>query len=74
MAAILEQDPPPPSTFKPKIPEVLERIIAHCLEKDPQQRLQSARDLHVSLKDLLSGSLSVQPAAWWRASRSARPR
>ena len=32
--------------MNPQIPDALDRIVAHCLEKNPR-RLQSARDLHV---------------------------
>jgi TolB-like protein/Tfp pilus assembly protein PilF len=63
MTAILEQDPPPLSTVNTEVPVALERIVVHCLEKDPRQRLQSARDLHVALKDLLSGNVNAQPVA-----------
>src|ERR1039457_6467381 len=42
MTAILKQEPPDlPETA----PEALRQIVAHCLEKDPRERFQSARDL-----------------------------
>jgi serine/threonine-protein kinase len=62
MTAILEQDPPPLSTINTQVPLLLQRTVAHCLEKDPGRRLQSARDLHITLKDLLSGNHSAERA------------
>jgi serine/threonine-protein kinase len=46
MAAVLKQDPPelPEST-----PALLRQIVARCLEKDPANRFQSAKDLGFAL-------------------------
>jgi eukaryotic-like serine/threonine-protein kinase len=38
--------------FNYDVPDELERIIRKCLEKDPESRYQSARDLTVDLKNL----------------------
>jgi predicted Ser/Thr protein kinase/WD40 repeat protein len=46
MQAILRQDPPDlPDT----VPAALGQIVAHCLEKEPSDRFQSARDLGFAL-------------------------
>src|SRR5207302_105448 len=37
----------------------LERLISHCLEKTPEQRFQSARDLAFGLKAALAGRASA---------------
>lgn len=54
VAAILKEDPPPLSTLGIEIPPELERIIRHCLEKQPEQRFQSARQLAFDLRGILS--------------------
>jgi len=49
MNAILTQDPPDlPST----IPASLQQIVNHCIEKNPADRFQSARDLAFGLRAL----------------------
>ena len=55
MAAILEQ-PPPPLVGIAGAPKDADRLIAHCLEKDPAHRMQSAHDLAFALTTLSSGS------------------
>ena len=56
MAAILKEDPKKLYDLKKEIPVELERVISHCLEKYPEQRFQTARDLAFDLKATLSGS------------------
>ena len=56
MTAILEQSPPPLSQPDAVVPSDLDRLITRCLEKIPDQRMQSARDLGVALRDLARGS------------------
>ena len=63
MTAILEHHPPSLAQVVPQIPDALDRLAAQCLEKDPRHRAQSARDLHLALKDLLSHNVSTQPVA-----------
>jgi eukaryotic-like serine/threonine-protein kinase len=52
MSAILKEDPPELSETNRDVPPGLERIIHHCLEKNPAQRFQSARDLAFDLEAL----------------------
>ena len=51
-SAILRDTPPPVTELRPELPHHLGRIIAHCLEKDPDQRTQSARDIRNELRSL----------------------
>jgi WD40 repeat protein len=64
MNAILKEDPPELSESKLQVSPGLERIVRHCLEKEPGMRFQSARDLAFDLESLssLSGSAKVAPA------------
>jgi Tol biopolymer transport system component len=53
IAAIL-RDEPPEIPVGHSIAPSLEAIIRHCLEKNPEERLQSARDVGFTLQDLLT--------------------
>jgi Flp pilus assembly protein TadD len=55
MTAILNEDPPGISQVTPNIPPALQRVVHRCLEKNPEQRFQSASDLAFAL-DALSES------------------
>jgi eukaryotic-like serine/threonine-protein kinase len=55
-AAILHDDPPGLGDVARMIPAELERLVSHCLEKNPEARFQSARDLAFALRALLSDS------------------
>jgi hypothetical protein len=52
MAAILKDDPPEISKAESSLPPALQRIVQHCLEKDPDARFQSARDVVFALDTL----------------------
>jgi len=54
MNAILKDDPPEISTAERNIPPAMERLIRRCLEKAPEERFQSPRDLAFAL-DAVSG-------------------
>jgi eukaryotic-like serine/threonine-protein kinase len=55
MTAILNEDPPGISEVTPNLPPSLQRVVHRCLEKNPEQRFQSASDLAFGL-DALSDS------------------
>jgi hypothetical protein len=52
MTAILKEDPPDLSEMERPISPGLERIVRRCLEKQPEQRFQSAKDLAFALEAL----------------------
>jgi serine/threonine protein kinase/tetratricopeptide (TPR) repeat protein len=56
MAAILRDDPPP---LPSDIPESLDRVVRHCLEKDRDNRFQSARDVIFALGEPASAAPSA---------------
>jgi serine/threonine protein kinase len=76
MSAILNEDPPSISQLAPTIPLALQRVVHRCLEKNPEQRFQSASDLAFALEGLSdSGSSSgigvrqtrSRSVYWWAA-------
>jgi len=59
MNAILKEEPPEISRLGPDIPVGLDRIVRHCMEKSPDERFQSARDLAFQLEALSTASSAV---------------
>ncbi len=58
ITAILTKEPPDLSTTNKEIHPGLDRIVRHCLEKNPEERFESARDVAFDLEALsgLSGT------------------
>ncbi len=58
MSAILREEPPDLSATNKSVQPGLERIVRHCLEKNPEERFYSARDVAFDLEALsgLSGT------------------
>ena len=52
MTAILKEDPPEMIREGQDIPAAFEQVVRHCLEKEPENRFQSARDLAFALSTL----------------------
>ncbi len=63
MSAILKEDPPDLSVTNQAISPGLERIVRHCLEKNPEQRFHSAHDLAFDLEALSGTSATSATAA-----------
>jgi eukaryotic-like serine/threonine-protein kinase len=70
MSAILKEDAPDMSASGRVVPAVLESIIHHCLEKNPQRRFQSAQDLAFNLEQFAHPSTSGNAPAVSAAYRS----
>jgi hypothetical protein len=68
MSAILKEDPPDLSETNRSLPPALERIVSHCLEKNVEERFQSARDIAFDLEQL-SGSATAYPGTALAARR-----
>jgi Tol biopolymer transport system component len=58
MSAILKEEPAELSETARNVPPALERIVRHCLEKNPAQRFQSAGDLAFNLESLTDNSVA----------------
>ncbi len=58
MSAIANEEAPDLSEVNPKVTPSLEKIVRHCLEKKPEHRFQSARDLGFALEALTTPSSS----------------
>jgi TolB-like protein/Tfp pilus assembly protein PilF len=52
VSSILRDSPPTVTEINESLPRHLARIIQHCLEKDPEARYQSAKDVRNELKSL----------------------
>jgi len=68
MTAVLREDAPEVSRPDVLVPAPIDQLVRHCLEKRPEERFQSARDLAFALQ-----SLSGMGAASGRSSASPAP-
>jgi eukaryotic-like serine/threonine-protein kinase len=74
MSAILSQEPPDLSATNRSVPPGLERIVRHCLEKNPEERFHSTSDIAFDLEALSgSGASGARPEAASPAARWRRP-
>jgi TolB-like protein/predicted Zn-dependent protease len=79
MSSILRDTPSSASDIRPDVPDTLSRLIHRCLEKRPEDRVQTARDIYNELKhvqkqlesgpararsDSGSGRVAVAESAW----------
>ena len=56
---IIHKPPQPPGVLNPKVSPKLQEIILKCMEKEPQNRYQSAKELTVDLRRLMAPSTAV---------------
>ena len=70
MTAILKEDPP--ELAKPDVPPGLERVVRRCLEKRPEERFQSARDIALRPGGRLGGLVRRRLAAGARHAKTRR--
>ncbi len=78
LTGILEKDPDPVSRTQPTSPAALDYVVKTCLEKNPEERFQTAHDVKLQLKwiagesiagasSLTGGAATAQkrPWLWW---------
>jgi serine/threonine protein kinase/tetratricopeptide (TPR) repeat protein len=71
--AILHAPLTPPTQWQPRLHPELERITVKCLERDPENRYQSAKEAGIDLRRLASPTTLSQPSPAARRSVSSRP-
>jgi Tol biopolymer transport system component len=72
MSAILREEPPDLSATNKSVQPGLERIVRHCLEKNPEERFYSARDVAFDL-EALSGLSAPQAGTAAAPEKAMRP-
>ena len=60
MSAIAKEEPPELTESNRNVPPALERVVRHCLEKNPAERFQSARDVAFALESLSDTSSATK--------------
>jgi serine/threonine protein kinase len=71
-AQILHSEPVPPSRHNPAVPPALDRVVARCLAKNPQDRFSSCEELAKSLHPFTRSrprtpAPAIQRHSWWSA-------
>src|SRR4030081_2818573 len=64
MTAVMREEPPEMDVSQGRVPSSLHHIIRHCLEKEPENRFQSGKDLAFAL-EALSGSSASKTNVYW---------
>ncbi len=77
MSAILTHEPPELTATNSEISPTVDRIVHHCMEKEPQQRFQSAGDIAFQLNELsglrsTSGAQALADAAALASAQSPK--
>lgn len=75
MTAVLREEPPNTNLDQAAIPAAYQEIVRHCVEKEPENRFQSAKDLAFALQTI-SGSSPVKISDlpdWRRRKRTWLP-
>jgi len=73
MLAILGKDPVRISTLRPEVPQSVEAIVERCLEKQPGERFESARDVAFALRAVSGQERSSPPVRLPLLQKFTRP-
>ena len=71
MTAILREDPPTLGSIDERVPPGLDRIVRRCLEKNPEERFQQARDVAFALEVAAALERTTPPPSARGARRSS---
>ncbi|MBI3269652.1 MAG: SUMF1/EgtB/PvdO family nonheme iron enzyme [Planctomycetes bacterium] len=77
LRSVLEEDPPSPRRFAPRLDRDVETIAMTCLERDPAKRYRSAAELGEDCRRWLAGEpIAARPIGWaeraWKYARRER--
>jgi eukaryotic-like serine/threonine-protein kinase len=72
-SAILESDPEPLSTLKPETSRAFEHVVTTCLQKNPDDRYQTAQDIKLQLQWVISEKLASEKIASEKAAVTDGP-
>lgn len=72
MAAVMRDDPPEMSSSGRSIPASLDNVVRHCLEKDPANRFQTAKDIVFALTAASGPTVWTAPRGAVAVSRPRR--
>jgi Tol biopolymer transport system component len=73
-SSILEKDPEPISATQPMTPPAFEHVVRTCLQKNPEDRFQTAHDVRLELKWIAEDRSAPSAPALPAASRRSRGR
>jgi serine/threonine protein kinase len=76
MHKVLHESPTAVEELNPKVPAELRRLVRRCLQKSPEQRLQSMKDLALELREIESeyDALSASASSGSHATSAALPK
>jgi serine/threonine protein kinase/Tol biopolymer transport system component len=49
---IIREQPPPLTDSNPDVPRDLQKLVRRCLQKDPEERYQTIKDVAIEIKDI----------------------
>jgi eukaryotic-like serine/threonine-protein kinase len=70
MTAVLREEPPTANLDQAAIPTAYQEIVHHCVEKEPENRFQSAKDLVFALQTVSGSSSHRLEPSWLKRMRT----
>ncbi len=64
MSSVLAGNPPPPSHMVPEIPPQLDDVVMRGLDRDPQKRFKTAREMALALEAVVRSASATDVGAW----------